>query len=436
MVAHLIPNWSAGVRETYEFRTTVFTSEAGKEQRMATRMTPRRKVDFTAMLRGQALRRFQGLLHNRGAQPITIPDPARRGAILTADAPAGTTILHLSENPLWLAAGVQIGLSTFDATEAYGLSSVATVGAFSTSYDPSFDVASATGPAVVTLASPLAEAWPAGAEVRPIVAGRLPPNVTISHETADLATIGVSFDVSVPSAIPALPVTTPTTFRQREVLLAEPDWSAPPSVVYNTPYDTVDYDQGRRAFFLPVDFYSRTSRFLFDGYDHDDVARVLGLFGRMKGRRGEFAMPSWTADMVPAGAVVPGASIVVQGRQIYDDYGTSKVNQAIGILTTGGNWLLRTITGLSLTSSAPGGAFSDAYNDSFDADGGGPLFTRIDVSPNITATIPRDQIAMICWVNICRFASDSLTVEWLTDRVARISTNISTLEFLAPEILT
>lgn len=436
MVAHLIPNWSAGVRETYEFRTTVFTSEAGKEQRMATRMAPRRKVDFTAILRGNALRKFQGLLHNRGAQSITIPDPARRGAILTADAPAGATTLHLSEKPLWLATGVQIGLSTFDSTGAYGLSSVATVGAFSTSYDLSFDATSTTGPAVVTLASPLTEAWPAGSEVRPIITGRLPTGVTISHETADLATIGVSFDVSVPGAIPALPDMTPTIFRQREVLLAEPNWSAPPSVAYNTPYETVDYEQGRRAFFLPVDFYTRTSQFLFDGYDHDDVARVLGLFGRMKGRRGEFAMPSWTADLVPAGAVVPGSSLVVQGSHIYDDYSASKVNQAIGILTTGGNWLLRTITGLSPTSSAPGGAFSNAYDNSFDADGGGSPFTRIDVSPNFTTAVPRDQIAMICWVNICRFASDSLTVEWLTDRVARISTNISTLEFLAPEVLT
>lgn len=439
MKAHLIPNWSAGVRETYEYKTTVFTSESGKEQRTALRMTPRRKVEFTALLRDKALRRFQGVLHNRGAQILTIPDPAREGAILVRPAAAGDTVLYLNQAPHWLAVGVDVGISTLDATGQYDASggSVASIGAFSFDFGADYDIGGTDYGATLTLTQPLAEDWPAGAEVRPIISGRLPASVTLSHETAALANVGVSFDVRVPSEVSFLYAEGGLKFRNREVLLAEPNWLSPPSVTYSTPFSTSDYGRGVTATFLPVDFYTRTTQFLFSGRaDETDIMQVLGAFVRAKGRRGEFAMPSWTADMLPAGPIVMGSNLIVQGRQIADDYLTSDVNRAVAILTAQGNWILRWITSAEVVTWNTGGSFGPGYGEGFEGSiDGSDLFTRLRVSPAFTANVYQSDILMICWLNVCRFASDALTVEWLTDGVATITVNIQTLEALTAETI-
>lgn len=439
MKAHLIPNWSAGVRETYEYKTTVFTSESGKEQRTALRMTPRRKVEFTALLRDKALRRFQGVLHNRGAQILTIPDPAREGAILVRPAAAGDTVLYLNQAPYWLAVGVDIGISTLDATGQYDTSggSVASVGAFSFDFSDDYDIGGTDYGATLTLTQPLAEDWPAGAEVRPIISGRLPTSVTLSHETAALANVGVSFDVRVPSEVSFLYAEEGLKFRNREVLLAEPNWLSPPSVTYSTPFSTSDYGRGITATFLPVDFYTRTTQFLFSGQsDETDIMQVLGAFVRAKGRRGEFAMPSWTADMLPAGPIVMGSNLIVQGRQIADDYLTSDVNRAVAVLTAQGNWILRWITSAEVVTWNTSGSFGPGFGEGFEGSpDGSDLFTRLQVSPAFTANVYQSDILMICWLNVCRFASDTLTVEWLTDGVATITVNIQTLEALTAETI-
>lgn len=460
MKAHLIPNWSAGVRETYEYKTTVFTSESGKEQRTALRMTPRRKVEFTALLRDKALRRFQGVLHNRGAQILTIPDPAREGAILVRPAAAGDTVLYLNQAPYWMEVGVDIGISTLDATGQYDTSggSVASIGAFSSDFSEDYDTSGGSGASVgafsfdfgadydiggadygatLTLTQPLAEPWPSGAEVRPIISGSLPTSVTLSHETAALANVGVSFDVRVPSEVSFLYAEEGLKFRNREVLLAEPNWLSPPSVTCSTPFSTTDYGRGITATFLPVDFYTRTTQFLFSGRsDETDIMQVLGAFVRAKGRRGEFTMPSWTADMLPAGPIVMGSNLIVQGRQIADDYLTSDVNRAVAILTAQGNWILRWITSAEVVTWNTGGSFGPGYGEGFEGSiDGSELFTRLQVSPAFTANVYQSDILMICWLNVCRFASDALTVEWLTDGVATITVNIQTLEALTAETI-
>ena len=175
---HLIPNWTEAVVETYEFRTTVFTSRSGKEQRVAERKLPRRTVGFTTGLWGDGLRVFQALLHERGAQTITIPDPARYAAVLAQDATVGSLFIVIQGAPPWLAPNMPLSLSDINRTEFRGGSMIANVGAFSVDFDSDdFDVNKRTR---ITLTSPLARTWPKGTSVRPVTEGRSPPEVELA----------------------------------------------------------------------------------------------------------------------------------------------------------------------------------------------------------------------------------------------------------------
>lgn len=434
MNLHLIPNWSSGVRETFQYRTTILTSESGREQRSAHRMVPRRTIDFSTALHDTVLRRFKGAMHNRGAATITIPDPAREIASLMVDAPVGATELILDWAPPWLAVGVQIGISDLTHTEWKAVSSTAFVGAFSSAFDDSFDVAGGQR-SRVTLSSPLTEAWPAGAEIRPVVTGRFPQSVSIQYQTSNTATAQLSFEVLHPSLPPILPEPPGTIHIGREVLLAEPNWISPPRVDFVTPYETVDYGNMVAAYLSP-DFYTKTAQFAFTGRHNDHIARVFGTFNRMLGRRGEFHCPTWVSDFIPAADIVGGSSsFVVREGDIAAEFNDSTVERNIGILLTNGEWIFRGVTSLQEVTSVQSGAFSRAYDDSFDvAPSSDARYTRINVhAPFGGQTIPRRDIAMISWLNVSRFAADALTIEWYTDRVARIVANITSLETLPLE---
>lgn len=436
MSLHIIPNWSDGVRETFEYRTSVFTSESGREQRAARRMTPRRTISFTTILHDKVLRRFKAAMHNRGASTVTIPDPAREAAVLAQDAPVGATEVFLDWRPPWLGTGVQIAVSDLTHSEWKAITAAVSVGAFSSAFDEDFDIAIGSNRTRVTLLTPLTEAWPAGSEIRPIVTGRFPQTVTLQYHTSNTATAQLSLVVQHPATPPLLPEpANGVTHMGREVLLAEPNWMAPPSTDFITPYESVDYGNMVESF-LPINFYTKTMQCTFTGNYDEDIARVFGLFKRTLGRRGEFHFPTWVSDFIPAGDIVAGSSsiVVMEGENVAE-FNSSTVERHIGILLHTGRWIFRSVTSLQQVSTVAAGAFTRAYSDDFDvAPSSASNYTRINLSAPFGAqNISRRNIAMICWLNVSRFASDTMTIEWYTDRVAKVVTNITSLENLPVE---
>lgn len=431
MELHLIPNWSGGVKETYEFLTTVFTSRSGKEQRSAERMTPRRDVQFTSLLYGSALRVFKGAMHNRGNSLLSIPDAARYGATLIQDAPQSATEIVIRPVPTWLEDGVEISISEFLDSEQVGAFSVAQVSSFSTSYSDAFGNG---GKAVITLDSGLSEAWSAGAQIRPVIYGRLEENVAVDFLTDAIAEVDVNFKVNPPSNVPDLGVSEVTTFDSRDVFLVNPNWVSAPRVQYDTPYESVDYDRGVIETYLPIDFYTKVTQFNYSGRGGEDIKQILSLFVRMKGRRGEFWSPSWLSDLEPLSQITSGGNtLLVRGSDVRDDYSGSTVDSAIAIMKKDGSWVFGKVSSLTYSGSTPSGAFNLAYDEDFDAGSGSGIYTLITFEDNFTETVARKDIEMVCWLNLCRFASDALTIEWLTDNLARCVLNIMTLETLDAE---
>lgn len=429
---HLIPNWSDPVTETYAFRTTVFTSRSGKEQRMAERLLPRRTVKFATLLWGSGLTDFHALLHDRGAGTITIPDPARFAAVLERDAPAGTSELYITSVPPWLKPGMALSLSDLDYTEFRGGSTITTIGSFSIDYDSSdFDVRRR---ARVLLTAPLTRRWPKGSAVRPVIEGRLPTEVTLDYRNDSIAESDLTLDVLTGSQTPDLGDVTFETFNGRPVLLIAPNWVQPPNVTITTPFETVDFERGITKTYLPIEFYTRIMQFNYLGRSRDSMATLLELFVRMRGRQGEFYCPSWLSDMVPVGGIAADSSVMtVAGSAAATAFADSTVNKAVAIRLNDGRWVFRQVASIAVTNEAGPGAFNQDYNADFDTGGQPGQFSVLTFTQPIAEDIYREQITMVCWFNVFRFASDTLTIRWSTDDVAQVVTQVMTLESLSPE---
>ena len=429
---HLIPNWTERVSETYDFKTTVFTSRSGKEQRMSERAKARRTVAFTTMLWDDRLQAFQALMHERGASTITIPDPARYAAILDQPAAIGATVLYLTATPPWLVEDMALSLSNLDQSEFRTGGEIANVGSFSTAFDDAeFDVSRR---ASLTLTASLTRAWPAGTVIRPVISGRLKKDVEFAYQMANVANADISLSILPPSDVPDLGAAAFQVFDGRPVLLTAPNWTQPPSVTHSTPFEEVDYGRGVVQAFLPVEFYTRITQFSYSGRSREDVGKLLKMFVEMRGRQGEFYCPSWVDDMRPSGGIVSGTSVLtILGTRIADTYADSTVNNAVAILLTDGRWIFRKVISIASTTEDGPGAFSTAYGEDFDAEDGSGFFSQLTFSAPIAEDIFQRDIAMICWFNVCRFASDTLSINWMTDDVAQVVAQIMTLESLAAE---
>lgn len=434
---HLIPNWVESVNETYEFRTTIFTSHSGKEQRMAERLTPRRTISFRTLLWDERLQNFQAWLHNRGSDTISIPDPARMAALLARPALKGDTSLVFEVYPAWLRGGIELSLSDLNSTEFTGGSTVVRLqGEFNNDYNArEFDVNQHIS---IKLTKPLERNWPEGTVVRPVVTGRLAKNITLSHETVNIAQANLLLDVEIPAAMPNFASKPFIVHRGLPFFGMMPNWSNPPEVEYSTPFEDVDYQRGVTRTYLPVDFHSRITQFNYLGRGHGEIGRICTLFNQMRGRQGEFYCPSGTSDMVVSGGATAGSSyLTIRGRALLGILNRSTVNRDIAIRLSDGSWILRRVLLAEATSSPGPGAFNTDYNPAYDAQlnmqTSTMQYTRLSLGFPFEGDIDEREIVMVSWANVSRFASDTLTVQWMTDDAARVALQISTLEALPAE---
>lgn len=99
-----LPNWAQPYRETWDFKTDVITSRAGKEQRRALRNTPRKSIEYSATLKQTELQALNRYLDMRQAQ-ITVAPDLPRFVTLAADFPATSLTATLQTTRPWVRAG-------------------------------------------------------------------------------------------------------------------------------------------------------------------------------------------------------------------------------------------------------------------------------------------------------------------------------------------
>lgn len=385
----LPPNWSQRYDETYEFLTDIFTSRSGKEQRRALRNTPRKTINFQAIAEGDGLRWFGRMMAGLQANSFLLPD-VTRDVRMTQPAGAGTVEIHVDGLADWFVPGDPVVLQ-------FGNQRVARL-------IDDFTVNT------LTLTTPLESAFPAGTIVSPGFAGRVAQQIRSTRLTNSVGIVNVVFEVT-PLTERYTDRPAPTMWRDAEVFLVKPNYANPITVTNEWPIENVDFNRGAIKTFIPINFGTRSYQATYLGIGRDKVQAIVDTFLRAKGRRGEFYMPTWENDL-------PLREPLTQGSFRLRTIGDSAAKALHG------NTVMKNLA----VFTHDGQVYFNRVNsiaEYTDANGRDSLLTCEFAWP---VSIPMSQVLYICWMPLCRFASDGLTVSWVSDQYANITPTIVSLE--------
>lgn len=381
----ITPQWSDGYRTAYAYKTESFVTRTGKEQRRALRHNPRFSSEFSVMLSGGNLSKFEMLMANRQNKPIAMPDFSTF-AFLSSNATVGDTTIQVP-SVSWLRSGISIYVSDGRSYELYAVDSVSG--------------------SSVDIRPSLANSFPEGSKVYLAYQGYIASGFQADLETDSTAVAKIRFEALPETTMPINPPAAGLTWNGREVFLKRPNWSTRPQVTFDYPVDKVDFDRGKSAYYRLVQFSQRTVQATFLGRTSAEVAEFKAFFDRMRGARGEFYAPTWKPDLVMATAAVAGSfSLIVKDLDAYNLMKGDTVYRNIAVVRNN-DILYRRVSDMTIN-------------------GANTSLTLTDSLPSITP----DDVLMICWMPAWTLASDILTISWVTDSVATISLAMRTVEDL------
>lgn len=376
------PDWSAGYEVTRSFRTDIFTSRNDTEQRRALRDVPRLAARYRTVVQDDDRQAANHFLRAWQNKPTAVPDFARYSALTGSSLAGASTLTHASP-PAWIAAGQLLVLC---GAELELIEVVSVVGA------------------TVTLADPLANAWPSGSIIRPAIFGLLTGQLASTRFHRGAAQLSVQIDAYPGGEPPEAQGTADTTFNGYEVFTAEPNWAGSPPLNYIWPVEPVDYGIGRTAQFRPIEVAQRLVEAEFTGLAPSAAQAIEQAFLRAKGRRGAFYRPTTEKDFTLAATAASASSTFLHsGTDLADDFGSidyAEEPAAIEVCKTDGTRLHRLITDIAVS-------------------GGNSLVTVSSAWPSNLTT---SNVARISWMPLVRFASDDLTTAWRSPMSATIRT--------------
>lgn len=386
-------HWGDPYLITYEFKTDMVVSRSGREQRRALRSSPRKSIEYKVVLHQTERQRFLRTLSGYHHQMLRIHE-ATRFIFLTEDVSDGSDHCTVSEAPDWLAVGAAVVLA-FDRRTTH------------------LEVSAILGDQV-WFTQTIDGTWPAGSKLHPVLNGNLARQIRAPQITNNLATASFSFDVDPASEPVVEPFEDPEMFYDREVFLTKPNWIDDVNWTYEHEIETVDYGRGRIARFLPIQFETGLYEATYLSRTAEDADRLRRFFHRMMGQAGEFYMPTWNEDMTPRSVVFKDSNTIrVVGRETFDVYEIDTVNRALVIFLRNGTYVFGKVMSVQL------------FSDSLGVD------SIIEVQDPWPTDINLTDVLMICWMPVWRFATDSLTLEWISDSVAQTKLSLKTLEALA-----
>lgn len=359
------------IEQELGYLTKIIRSRAGNEQRRALRVRPRRRVRLTHLVARDCLRAVLGDLRAYQPQAWGLPDRTRAIATTTVLA-NGASQVSVAAAPAWAVVGESVALRAGAAMEMFTLGAVV-------SNTLTFDE---TNPAAD---------FPVGTRIMPVDPARLDPALSGSRPRQDLMAVTAVFDLLPGLALHLDPPAAPQSFNGRELWTRAPVKTDVLGEDFLSSLEAVDFGFGRVRHEIPEAFQRETLQIPYRPCDGPTMIEIEDLFRRALGRRGEFYMPTFAADLIPSGVTPMGSGILtVAGTETATAYSGSTVYKALAVQRADGSWEPQTVS-----SIGPSG------NDTVITLGG---TWAADVDP---ATVRR-----VCWLPVWRFASDSLTTIW------------------------
>lgn len=352
------------------FKTDIFTSRNGKEQRRATRDRPRYSCRFDCPIwRDDDLAEARLRLASAQNAPTAVPDYTRR-ATLASSASGGSDQLDLGTVPDWIAEGSYLILCNAGEFALVQVDSIY------------LDV--------LTLTAPLADAWATGTTIRRALVGLLNGSLRGRSLRRGAQTITVELAV-YPSLIPQeVEGTASDTLDGDDIFHEEADFAGSPGSTYQFPVEQVDFGIGRTAQFRPIEFGQELTETLHTGLSVDDMQRIERAFLRAKGSRAALWRPTNEKDVTPlsgsTGTTIDATGPLLASLNGAIDY--SEEPLALAICLKDGSKQYRRVTNIA----AVGGN------------------SRITVSGAVNFTL--DNYARISFMKRVRFAGDDLAIEY------------------------
>lgn len=378
------PSWDVRFSERISFETEVFASRNGTEQREAIRAKPRSEYRFTSKLSRGGLEAAVRRVAERQGRLTYVAHP-RGLATLSGGSAAQSTSIALSSVPAWASAGRFAALAR-QASRQHEL----------------VEIASVSG-STLTLVDGLLAPAHTGDRLHRAVLGQAAGASAINTETSRVATAAVTFRADPIDAALDSYGAAPATYNGAEIFVLSPNASERGRHTFEQERETIDFGRGAIDTLFPIDFTRRQTRHAFVLRTSAQVDAVLGLFHRCRGRQRGFYMPTWLSEL-DGFSFVNATTIKVAGREAYDAYAASTVYRHV-TFRAGAAFVTRSIVSWSINVD-------------------GDTQIVLSSAPNVAA-------AAVSWAGFLtyqRFNSDEITVDWVTDSVARVTVSTVTLE--------
>lgn len=387
-----VPNWSQPVSTVLEFKTDIFESRSGKEQRSALRDFPRRKINFSALSFEGSAMAFKSYAAKWFSRPALIPNYSQ-SVRLTEAAMQGDAFIELDEVPVWVTPQTNIILQRGDQVE---IKSVLNVSGNR-----------------INLTATLSKSWAVGTQLYYGVSGRLANDTKVTAHTSRALEIDVKFDGDAGGEFWPEVGAPERMYEGYELFMRRPNFAASLQIDISQLRDLVDFGHGRTFQYIPANFMSETYQNEYHCYTQDETWALVDFFRRMKGQQGEFYAPTWTEDIRMMVPTVPNtANIRVKGIQFAADFADSTMHKHLMISLNDGRQLFRKV------------------HQIFEVDDSIGHDSNIQVTEAWNEEITTDRVNHISWVMRYRLASDGITISQRTSDVAIINLSMKTLEVL------
>lgn len=372
-------NWKSDFRIRRDWATDVFTAPSGQEKRVAKRHQPRHTISFTSLPRKSDFPRARALLSGAKAAPLVFADPTRR--VLTTGAGLGSA-LPVGEGVDWCREGSWVVIAGEE---------VARIAAYS------------SGSAVFERS--LSRTWPEGTQVQPAWRGEWNADASGRARSDSVLEMSVELRAFPGDAAPEPTGMAEPLFNGKEVYPLPHNWTSDLSLDGEWVLDTIDPGFGP-WFSEATQLYGRTvSKISLLLKNRDVVARHEAFFNRMRGQQGSFYKSTGLSDFM----LVPGAekhstrwirAIGTEAFRFLQDFETTRAIEVRGV-------------------SGP-----ERYQITSIAQDGAHTLIQLDRDPD---TDPATWV-QISWLQLCRFATDTLIIDYKTDALATTTAAFITIE--------
>lgn len=380
------PNWAEPVVERLAWLTDVITSESGHEQRIRLRAHPRRSLEYTA-LAGNDRERVgleHALLAMQGAGGMapwwldawSLPAAVSAGATALAADPLGRDLAV--GGAVALMEGARVTVCVLDGV----------------------------GAEAVSLAAPLASAWPAGTRIVPVGAGRLQETIALSYHSDAVASASLTWLWDEEWAL--APAVEGADYRGYGVLAPQSNWADGLGCEWSRSLEILDPEIGLRSVIDPsgVAQVSRAHAVTLAG--RLEIADYRAWLAARAGRLTPFWLPSNQADVRLTGTTASGGvTLTTENRGYAGLPGEARIGRRdVMILTTTGARIYRRITGAVAI---------DAATEQL----------TLDAAPGVSLT--PDGVALISFMRLVRLAQDEVEIVHHTDELAQSALRLASV---------